>query len=104
MLNNDERYFGYALPSKKIDNNAFELAQKELKKRLDSFQNVISDMYNMVGVYELKLFYTDSANENSLLEYKRLYCKIDELSTRMYELIENNLGILPSITLEWKKS
>ena len=104
VLNNDEAYFGYVFSHpKRIDNNAFDIARKELKERLKVFQDLIFNLYNAIGVRSFKLFYTDTSNELSLTEYIRMDWKIEELSLKMYELIENNKGLLEALTLEWIK-
>ena len=104
ILNNDEAYFGYVFSHKKTtDNDKLFVAKKELKKRLKVLQDLLFNLCNVIGVCGFKFFYTDTANERSLAEYTRMNWEIEELSFKMYELIENNQGLLEAFTLEWRK-
>lgn len=114
ILNNDALFFAYAFPKirksifpktrKRLESYALEIAENELKKRLEKFQLVISDIYNTAGVCNLILYYTDTANELSLSEYELFDWKIDEISIKMYEMMKNNHGLLSAFALEWKKN
>ena len=102
ILNNDELFFGYAFPStqKRINEREFVNAQNELKMRLYNFQTVVSEICNMTGVCGLRLFFTETANETSLSEYLPMSWTINEISDKMFDLLNTNLGILPAFTVK----
>ena len=105
ILNNCDQFFGYVFPKKaKIrDMDILVSAKCELKKRLEFFQSVIFDIYSLDNVRSLTLFFTETANELSLFEYQHMDWKVEEISIKLFGLIEYNHGLLSAFTLELKK-
>lgn len=105
ILNNCDQFFGYVLPKMKEDYviDKLDYAKSELKKRLETFQSVVCDICSIDCVRQLTLYFTETANELSLLEYQHVDWKLDEISMKLSELIEYNYGLIPAFTLELKK-